>query len=379
MRGGHERIYISPPQVTEADIDMVVASMRSGWIAPIGPDLNAFEEEIAEQTGVEFAVGLSSGTAALHLALKYLNIGPRVEVIIPTVTFAATAFPVQYVGATPVFVDIDQASWNLDIEQVAHAIRMIRGRGGVVGAVIPVDLYGTPANYHELMSLAAETGVPVIEDAAEALGGRHFLGQAGSFGEAGILSFNGNKIITTSGGGMLLTNNHELAAKARYWSSQSREPFPWYEHHETGYNYRLSNILAAIGRSQLSRLSDIVAKRRQIREWYRERLCTLPGVSVQEDPPWGSSNAWLTIAVFDCNRYSEAPRRIREHLEANNIESRPIWKPLHLQPVFLSAQSFLTGRAEALFRDGLCLPSGTTLTIDDIDRVCVIIRESLRE
>jgi len=372
-------MYLSPPQATETDIDMVVAAMRSGWIAPIGPDLNAFEKEIAEQAGVKCAVGLSSGTSALHLILKYLNVGPGSEVIMPTVTFAATAFPVQYVGASPVFVDIDETSWNLDVDQVALAIKTIRKRGGIVGAVIPVDLYGTPANYEDLMSLAAETGIPVIEDAAEALGSTHVNGRTGSFGDAGFFSFNGNKIITTSGGGMLLTNNQELAAKARYWSSQSRGSFPWYEHEETGYNYRLSNILAAIGRSQLARLPDIVVKRRQIRDWYRERLCTLPGVSVQDDPPWGSSNAWLTVAVFDHRRYAEAPKRIREHLETHNIESRPIWKPLHLQPVFSSAQSFLTGRAEAFFGDGLCLPSGTTLTIEDVDRVCDLIGESLRE
>ena len=372
------RILLSAPRATEEDIAAVVAAMRSGWIAPAGPDLAAFEAETADFLGVQHAVGLSSGTAALHLGLKYLGVGPGDVVLVPTVTFAATAFAVSYLGALPVFVDVDEESWNLDPALVESSVGALRADGHRVAAAVPVDLYGTPANYGELQAVLAELEIPFLEDAAEGLGARRDDGMVGSFGQAGVLSFNGNKLITTSGGGMLVTNDGHLADRVRYWSTQAREDLPWYEHREIGYNYRLSNLLAALGRSQLSRVPHEVAKRRQIREWYRSRLAQLPGVTVQQDPSWGASNAWLTIVRFDRDRHPDAPRLVREHLEAHDIESRPIWKPMHQQPVFASNRSFLSGVADSLFENGLCLPSGTGLAEDDIDRVSALVVDCLR-
>lgn len=377
MSASNGRIHLSPPRATEADIDAVTRAMRSGWLAPTGPDLAAFETGMAAYLGVGHAVGLSSGTAAIHLALRYLGVGPGDAVIVPTVTFAATVFPATYLGAEPVFVDID-ASWNLDPALLADAISATRKRGLRVAAVIPVDLYGTPADYAGLAGVLDLEGIPAIEDAAEGLGAIAGERKVGTFGCGGVLSFNGNKIITTSGGGMLVTNDGDLAQKTKFWSTQARAPLPWYEHEEVGHNYRMSNLLAALGRSQLSRIDDEVEKRRQIRDWYRSHLAALDGVCVQDDPPWGRSNAWLTIAQFDAGIHPDGPTRVREYLERHNIESRPIWKPMHEQPVFASSQAILTGAAHALFQEGLCLPSGTALDDEDVARIASLIIEALR-
>ncbi len=361
----------------QTDIAAVVSAMESGWLAPIGPDLTAFEVEIADFVGVAHAVGLSSGTAAIHLGLKYLGVQPGDAVLVPTVTFGATAFAVTYLGAEPVFIDIDE-SWNMDPGLVNDAITSLRDSGRRVSAAIPVDLYGSMADYSSLEPVLASAEVPLLEDAAEALGASSSSGPGGSVGRAGVLSFNGNKLITTSGGGMLLTDDEEMARKVRFWSTQSREDFPWYEHEEIGYNYRLSNILAALGRSQLRRVPSEVAKRRQIREWYRARLGGFPGVLVQSDPPWGTSNAWLTVVLFDLALRPGAPTLVRDLLESHNIESRPVWKPLHLQPVFAGATSFLTGAADRLFSEGLCLPSGSGMTEEDVDRVARLVLSALK-
>jgi dTDP-4-amino-4,6-dideoxygalactose transaminase len=371
-----ERLLLSPPRATHDDVEAVVAALESGWLAPVGPELSAFEADMATYLGVAYAVGVSSGTAAIHLGLKYLGVRPGDVVLVPTATFAATAFAVTYVGAEPVFIDIDD-SWNLDPAQVDRAIRSLRGDGKRVTAAVPVDLYGTPANYGELEPLLSAAEIPCIEDAAEGLGGQCDGKLLGSFGEAGVISFNGNKIITSSGGGMLATNDGEFAARVRRWSTQARDEAPWYEHSEIGYNYRLSNILAALGRSQLRRVDDEVSRRRQIREWYRLALADVPGVIVQEDPPWGVSNAWLTIVTFATTVHDDAPRRVRQLLEDHNIESRPVWKPMHLQPVFASVESFLDGTAERLFHEGLCLPSGSLMTESDVDRVVGILKQAL--
>lgn len=372
------RVYLSPPTATEQDISAVVAAMRSGWVAPAGPDLPAFESDVADYLGVEAAVALSSGTAALHLALQYLGVSAGDVVIVPTVTFAATAFPIRYLGATPMFVDIDE-SWNLDPALLERALGQARDAGQRVAAVVPVDLYGSPARYAAITPILEAHGVPMVEDAAEGLGARAGDRSVGTFGSAGVLSFNGNKIITTSGGGMLVTNSVEMAEKVRHWSTQAREPLPWYEHNEIGFNYRLSNLLAALGRSQFSRIDAEVARRRQVREWYRAQLTHIPGVSVQDDPPWGTSNAWLSVARFDSGRYPEASTRIRERLEEHNIESRPIWKPLHQQPVFAECPRVLTGAADALFSEGLCLPSGPAMDEDLVDRVTTVIHGVLTQ
>ena len=369
-------MYLSPPVATQADIAAVVKALKSGWLAPVGPELTAFENEAAAVSGVAFAVGLSSGTAALHLGLKYVGVEPGDYVLVPTVTFGATAFAVKYLGAEPVFIDIDE-SWNMDPSMVVEAISSLKAAGRKISGAVPVDLYGCLANYSQLEPILNHAGIPLIEDAAEAVGSFSTVGRSGSFGRGGVLSFNGNKIITSSGGGMLVTDDEAMATTVRFWATQSREDEPWYEHREIGYNYRLSNILASLGRSQILRLDAEVAKRRQIREWYRTTLSAVPGVSLQSDPPGITSNAWLTVATFNHRLYPEAPTRIRMHLERENIESRPVWKPLHLQPVFAGSKSFLSGAAECLFREGLCLPSGSNMSEEDVQRVCGFVIEEL--
>ena len=371
------RRFLSSPVASEADLLAVEKSLRSGWIAPSGPDLKDFEASMAEYLGVNSAVGLSSGTAAIHLGLKYLGVGEGDVVLIPTLTFGATAFAASYLGAIPVFVDVDQ-SWNMDPEQTRSALDLLVSEGRAVAAAIPVDLYGSPANYGELLSLFEEFGVSVFEDAAEGLGGSFGSRKLGSSGRGAALSFNGNKILTTSGGGMLVTDDPEFAAKVRFWATQSREDFPWYEHEEVGYNYRLSNILAALGNSQLSRIDQTVARRREVRELYRTGLAELASVSVQTDPPWGQSNAWLSVVSFDLHSQPDAPTRVRLALEERNIESRPIWKPMHQQPVFADSRSFLSGNADSIYASGLCLPSGPAITDSDIDEICSVILQTLR-
>jgi len=371
-----KRIYLSAPRATVEDIEAVTQAMESGWLAPTGPDLLRFESAIARYVGTEFAVGLSSGTAAIHLALKLLGVGPGDIVITSTVTFAATVFPVEYLNAEPVFVDVDE-SWNLDPQLLEKAIASIHSRGLRVAAVIPVDLYGTPANYVELDKVLRAHAIPIVEDAAEALGARFGDRSAGSFGNAGILSFNGNKIITTSGGGMLVTNDEEFAQRTRFLSTQAREERAWYEHAQVGYNYRLSNLLAALGHSQLLRIDDEVSRRRAIREWYRTHLADVDGIQVQGDPHWATSNAWLTVIRVDSGRFPNAPEWICEFLDRHNVEARLIWKPMHAQPVFRSKQKFLNGNADALFREGVCLPSGSHLDEDDVTRICHLVRSAI--
>ena len=362
--------------VSEADLTAVDKSLKSGWIAPSGPDLKDFEASMAEYLRVNFAVGLSSGTAAIHLGLKYLGVNEGGVVLIPTLTFGATAFAATYLGAVPVFVEVDN-SWNMDPEQTRKALEVLTKEGRSVAAAIPVDLYGSPANYGELLPIFEEFGVPIFEDAAEGLGGSFGDRRLGGFGNGAALSFNGNKILTTSGGGMLVTDDPVFATKVRYWATQSRADFPWYEHEEIGYNYRLSNILAALGNSQLNRLEQTVARRRELRELYRTNLAEVYGVSVQTDPPWGQSNAWLSVITFDLLSYPDAPTRVRMALEDRNIESRPIWKPMHQQPVFAGSRSFLTGRADSIYSSGLCLPSGPGITNSDIDEICSVISQTL--
>lgn len=370
------RLHLSAPRATEDDIAAVVAAMRSGWLAPTGPDLAEFEADLSTYLGVAHAVGLSSGTSGLQLGLKYLGVRPGDAVLIPTVTFAATAFAATHVAAKPVFVDVDP-SFNLDPNLLASALEALRKSKTRVGAVLPVDLYGTPCDYGSLLPVCDEFGVPILEDAAEGLGAKWGSQHLGGFGRAGVLSFNGNKIITTSGGGMLVTNEEEFAQKVRFWSTQARDDAPWYEHSEIGYNYRLSNLLAALGRSQLKRVDAEVAKRRQIRDWYRSRLQIFDGIAVQSDPSWGKSNAWLTIVRFSEDLHPAAPTRVREFLDSHNIESRPIWKPMHQQPVFRGCKAFLNGHADALFRDGLCLPSGTSMDEAAVDRVSSLVIRAL--
>jgi dTDP-4-amino-4,6-dideoxygalactose transaminase len=374
----NDRLYLSAPNVSETEIERVVSALRSGWVAPSGPELTGFEEDIARFVGVPHAVALASGTAALHLGLKYLGVGPGDTVVVPTLTFGATAFAVTYVGAEPVFVDVEETSWNLDPEALASLLAARARQGQLPKAIVSVDLFGRPADYGSLLGIANHYGVPILEDAAEALGATAGAKSAGSFGVAGVFSFNGNKIMTTSGGGMLVTDNPEMADKVRFWSTQSREAHPWYEHEEIGYNYRLSNILAALGRGQLERLPSMINRRREMQRRYASGLeAGLPGVHVVGDPPWGRGNSWLTTVRFDPMLYPNAPTNIRLELDRRNIESRPIWKPLHMQPVFAQSRGYVTGVAERLFGESLCLPTGVITSDEDIDEVIDTVTKAL--
>jgi dTDP-4-amino-4,6-dideoxygalactose transaminase len=362
------RVYLSAPDVGAMEERYVLDAIRSGWVAPLGPSVDAFEREIAERVGVGHAVGLNSGTAALHLALLGLGVGPSDAVIVPTLTFAATANAVVYTGAEPVFVDCDSATGNLDPVLLADLLAQLRREGRRVGAVLTVDLFGRCADYASILPLCVEYGAPVIEDAAEALGATYRGASAGSFGQAAVLSFNGNKIMTTSGGGMLLSDDARLAVRARYLASQARQPVVHYEHTDVGYNYRLSNVLAALGRAQLLRLGEMIERRRRLRERYAKLLAGVDGVCILGDDDNGA-NCWLTSIIVEP---AEAGWRVAElaaYLAALDIETRPVWKPMHLQPIFAGARAALTGAAERLFVTGLVLPSGSALGEAEIGRV----------
>lgn len=374
---GDRPVLLSQAHVTDLEVQALTRAVTSGWVAPLGPEVDGFEQDICGFTGARHALALSSGTAAIHLALLGLDVKPGDEVIVPTLTFGATAFAVTYTGARPIFIDVEEQSWGLDPILLETVLAERSRQGFRVAAIIPVDLLGRPADYDRILPVAAKHGVPVLVDAAESLGATHHDRPAGTMGRAGVYSFNGNKIMTTSGGGMLVSDDGELVEKARFWSTQSREPFPWYEHEEIGYNYRLSNILAALGRAQLARLPEMIERRRQIRRTYAEMLGELKGVVVTPDPPWGTGNAWLTTVTFDRDVLPDASTRVREALQSQNIESRPIWKPMHHQPVFRDNEAHLTGVADRLFEEGLCLPSGVGLSDADIARVGHAIRTVL--
>ncbi len=363
------RIYLSPPDMSDRERAALISAFDSNWIAPLGPEVDAFERELALRVGLRDAAALSSGTAALHLALVLLEVGAGDEVWTATLTFASTANAIRYVGATPVFIDSERESWNLNPELLEEALRDAASKGALPKALIVVDLYGQCANYDAILDLCRQYGVPIIEDAAEALGATYRDEPAGSFGAIGVLSFNGNKIITTSGGGALVSDNGALVERARHLASQARQPVPHYEHEEVGYNYRLSNLLAALGRAQLARLDQFVERRREINRTYRNALEGIEGIDFLPEAPGGRSTCWLSCVLLDNGRLGVGPERIREQLESQNIEARPVWKPMHLQPVYRDCRSVGGMVAEDLFRRGLCLPSGSVLSHADQDRV----------
>ena len=377
MNTEHGRLFLSPAAVEESDIEAVIRAMRSGWIAPVGPEIDLLEASMADLAGRAYAVSLSSGTAALHLALKAVGIGSTHEVVVPTVTFGATAFAVTYLGAQAIFLDVEEQSWNLDPALLEEFLASRARTGRLPRAVVTVDLFGRTCDYSTILPICEEYEVPVVCDSAEALGAFHGCRPAGSLGTAAVFSFNGNKIITSSGGGVLVTDDEAIAHKVRKWATQSREPLPWYQHEEIGFNYRLSNILAALGRSQLGRLQSVVERRRAIRDRYALALNGIAGATVMADPPWGRWNGWLTTVRFDSLLHLNGPTRVREALEAESIESRPIWKPMHQQPVFRDAEAVVTGVADRIFLEGLCLPSGTVMTVGDIDRVADVVLETI--
>ena len=367
------RIYLSPPEVGPEERRMLLEAFDSNWIAPLGPDVDAFEAEFAERIGVGHAVALSSGTAALHLALLMAGVGPGDEVLVPSFTFVATANAISYLGARPVFVDSTAASWNIDPDLVATDMAARARQGRLPKALVTVDLYGQSADYDALITSCADYDVPLVEDAAEALGATYRDRATGSFGTFGVFSFNGNKIITTSGGGMLVTESAEAADRARYLATQARDPFPHYEHSVVGYNYRLSNLLAAVGRAQLRGLESRVTRRQRINGRYREALGDLPGIAFMPVAPYGEPNYWLTCITVDPDRFGTDRETIRRALEAEDIESRPTWKPLHLQPLFADATVVGGSVCAGIFERGLCLPTGSALSEDELVRITEVI------
>jgi dTDP-4-amino-4,6-dideoxygalactose transaminase len=419
------RVFLSPPHMGGREQELVRQAFESNYIAPLGPMVDAFEAEFSAYTGIPHCVALSSGTSATHLALRHLGVKPGDEVMASTLTFIGSVTPATFQGAAPVFIDCDKSSWNMDPELLEQALDDAARRGKLPKAVIPTDLYGQPCDLPRIRDICDRYGVPVICDSAEAMGARYqgtssfakasedrgdrrrepeVRGQrsensdrtpdlgprasdlgprtSGAWRHAGfdawasVFSFNGNKIITTSGGGMLASQDKDLIDHARKLSQQARDAAPWYEHTEIGFNYRMSNILAAIGRGQLEVLDERVARRREIFDGYRQRLGDLPGVSFMPEPAACRSNRWLTVALIDPAEFGADTHAVREALEAENIEARPLWKPMHLQPVFQGHACWMGREAvsETLFAQGICLPSGTAMTEDDLDRVCQIVR-----
>lgn len=365
------RVYLSPPHLGTAEQELVAEAFASNWIAPLGPHVDTFEREVAEAAGVGHGAALSSGTAAIHLALRLFGIAPGDDVLCSTLTFAGTVFPVLYEGARPVFLDADRATWNLDPGLLLEELEE-RARSGrrLPRAVIAVDLYGQCADYAPIEEACARFGVPLLEDAAEALGATYGDRPAGSFGRAAVLSFNGNKIVTTSGGGMLVSDDAQLIQRARHLATQARDPAPWYQHSEVGFNYRLSNVLAAIGRGQLRTLVERVEARRRNFALYQEALGHLPGVQFMPEAAYGRSNRWLTTLTIDPAAFGADRDEVCRVLAAEDIEARPVWKPMHLQPLFADCLARGGRVAEDLFAHGLCLPSGSNLA--DADRARIV-------
>jgi pyridoxal phosphate-dependent aminotransferase EpsN len=358
--------------------ELLLEAFDSNWIAPLGPHVDALEQEFAREIGAAEAAALSSGTAALHLALLILGVGPGDEVLTSTLTFAATANAITYVGAKPVFIDSDRATWNMDPALLRAELDACARRGAAPKAVVAVDLYGQCARYEEILAACAARDVAVIEDAAEALGATYQGRPAGSFGRIACFSFNGNKIVTGSGGGMLVSREAELCRRARFLATQARDPAPHYEHSSIGYNYRMSNLVAAVVRGQMRVLEDRVRRRRENFDFYQRELSGLPGIAFMPEIPGGRSTRWLTCITIDAEEFGATPEEIRLALERENIESRPVWKPMHMQPVFASCRARGGAVAEDLFRRGLCLPSGSSLTPEDRRRVAEAIRSLAR-
>ena len=406
-----KRLFLSPPHLGAEEFEFIKEAFESNYIAPLGPQLDAFEKEFAEKVGIPNVVAVTSGTAAIHLALRCLGVSPGDEVIASSLTFIGSVTPIVFQGGTPVFIDADRETWNMDPDLLAEELETCSKKGVLPKAVLPTDLYGQCCDLGRIVGICDRYGVPVVCDSAESLGARFltqrrkgakglvennkasFLSDLGDFARgksfhagkgarAAVFSFNGNKIITTSGGGMLASDDRELIEHARFLSQQARDPFPHYEHTEIGYNYRMSNILAAIGLGQLRVLDERVKKKREIFEYYQEALGDLPGIGFMPEAPFCRSNRWLTVILITPEEFGADREEVRLALEEENIEARPVWKPMHLQPVFgfsskdakaqrrtYSCRVVVGSVAEALFDKGLCLPSGTAMTDADLGRV----------
>jgi len=374
----NNKIWMSSPHMGGSEQQFVNEAFSSNWIAPLGPNVNGFEQDIASYLdGNMHVAALSSGTAAIHLGLILLGVAPGDEVICQSFTFSASANPICYLGATPVFVDSEQETWNMSPEWLEAAIKDRIANGKKPKAIIPVHLYGMPARILEIRAVADKYDIPVLEDAAEALGSSVDGQMCGTFGRFSALSFNGNKIITTSGGGALVSVDEKAIKKARFLATQARDEAPHYQHSHIGYNYRLSNVCAGIGRGQMQVLQDRVNRRREIFAAYKSILAGKPGISMSEELPGYFSNRWLTTILVDADIAGVTREDLRLALEQNNIESRPLWKPMHQQPVFESYPYYGEGVADKLFLQGLCLPSGSNLTENDLERIFSVINEVL--
>ena len=366
----HQKIWLASPHMSDEgyELEFVKEAFDSNWVAPLGPNVNHFEEELAKKVGSKNAAALVSGTAAIHLALKAVGVGKADIVLCPTLTFSATANPIIYESAIPVFIDSDNETWNMDPQALEIALEKY---GDKVKAVLVVHLYGLCADMDKIMSICNKYKVPIIEDAAESLGAYYKGKHTGTFGDFGIFSFNGNKIITTSGGGMLVSNNEERIKKVRFWATQSRDKARHYQHSELGFNYRMSNVVAGIGRGQLKVLDQRVGKKKYIFEYYKRELGHLEGVKFMPINEWNEPNYWLSVMTLNG---SISPFDVMEVLEKENIESRPVWKPMHMQPFFKEYDFIGSDVSENLFDKGICLPSDTKMTDEDLERVCKIIK-----
>jgi dTDP-4-amino-4,6-dideoxygalactose transaminase len=364
-----ERIYLCPPHTSGEELKFIQEAFADNWIAPVGPHLTGFEADICQYTGAKYAVALSSGTAAIHLGLQLLGVETGDEVVVSDLTFIGSVSPIHYLGATPVFIDSHLQSWNINPELLAEFLQQRARINRLPKAVIVVHLYGQCADMDAITAVCQQYEIPILEDAAEALGSTYKGQYAGTMGEISAFSFNGNKIITTSGGGMLLSDNEAVANRARYLATQAREPFPHYEHTEIGYNYRMSNIVAGIGRGQMRVLEERVEQKRRIFQYYSDHLSPLPGIEFMVDAGWGRHTRWLTVMTVNPDAFGKTREEIQLALEQENIESRPVWKPMHLQPVFAGCEFIGNGVSEALFNNGLCLPSGTALQTAQLERI----------
>lgn len=369
-----QRIYLSPPHMSGLEQRYVQEAFDTNWVAPLGPNVDAFEREFCEVVGCRHAVALSSGTAALHLALLLAGVTVGDEVLASTFTFSASVNPIVYLGGRPAFIDSDIASWNMNAALLHETLQSRAKAGRLPKAVIVVHLYGQTADMSPILEACQHYGVALIEDAAEALGATYKGKSAGTFGKLAVFSFNGNKIITTSGGGMLVSDDAAMIAHARKLATQAREPAPHYEHTEIGYNYRMSNVLAGIGRGQLQVLPDRIAARRRNFSRYVQSLGNLPGIAFMPEPDWSCSNRWLTCITVDPEAFGADREAIRLALERENIESRPLWKPMHLQPIFSQYDAIGGAVSEKLFQCGLCLPSGSNLSDSQFNTITQVIQ-----
>lgn len=370
----NKRIYLSPPHMGGNEQEYVRQAFESNFIAPLGPMVNGFEQDFSDLTGFAHCAALSSGTAALHLALRIIGVQPGDVVIASSLTFIGSISPITFLGAEPTFIDCDYKSWNMDPDLLAEAVDYYISKGCKPKAVIPTDLYGQCADYDRILEILKPHGIPMIVDAAESVGAIYKGKHAGKGALMAAYSFNGNKIITTSGGGLLASDNKEMIDRARWLSQQAKEPEPHYEHKEIGYNYRMSNLVAAVGRGQVEVIPDRVKRKREIFDFYEQELGSCSGISFMPEADYGQCNRWLSVMLIDKEKFGASPDEIRIALEKNNIESRPVWKPMHNQPIFKNNTVFGGKVGEDLFKRGLCLPSGTAMTDDDMKKIVALIK-----